>query len=189
MNVVGELAVAAGIEPPRVLLYDDGPPNALVFGRDHDHATVVVGRAPAGRARPRGDAGRHRAGHRIGGRRRSRSGRRHRGGLRHVRPGHDEPGRDREPEGPGALAGGGRAARRTPRDPRSDAAGIAALLGLLAEDDDTPSNAAGGCLSLLTMGGIIGVGVAFINLFLSGPLLTLRLAAARLPRRCDVRST
>ena len=69
VNVVGELAVAAGIEPPRVLLYDEGPPNALVFGRDHDHATVVVGRRLLGRARSRGDAGRHRTGHRVGGRR------------------------------------------------------------------------------------------------------------------------
>ena len=43
-NVATELAIAAGIEPPRVLLYDNGPANAFVFGRDPDHATVVVGR-------------------------------------------------------------------------------------------------------------------------------------------------
>ncbi len=44
VDVVNELAVAAGIEPPRVLLYDDAPPNALVFGRNPDHATVLVAR-------------------------------------------------------------------------------------------------------------------------------------------------
>ncbi len=44
-DIVNELAVAAGIEPPRLLLYDDGPPNALVFGRDAHHATVLVGRS------------------------------------------------------------------------------------------------------------------------------------------------
>ena len=44
VDVIGELAVAAGIERPRVLLYDDGPANALVYGRSPDHATVLVGR-------------------------------------------------------------------------------------------------------------------------------------------------
>ena len=44
-DIVNEVALAAGIEPPRLLLYDDGPPNALVFGRDPRHATVLVGRS------------------------------------------------------------------------------------------------------------------------------------------------
>ena len=44
-DIVNELAVSAGIEPPHLLLYDDGPPNALVFGRDPHHATVLVGRS------------------------------------------------------------------------------------------------------------------------------------------------
>jgi hypothetical protein len=56
-------------------------------------------------------------------------------------------------------------------DARADAAGLAALLGLPA-DDDTPDTTANGCLTLITMGGFIGIGVSRINLFLSGPLLT-----------------
>ena len=44
IDVVGELAVAASITAPRVLLYDDGPANALVYGSHPDRATILVGR-------------------------------------------------------------------------------------------------------------------------------------------------
>ena len=169
VNVVDELAVAAGIEPPRVLLYDEGPPNALVFGRDHDHATVVVGRrllAELDREETQGVIARVIASAVDGD-----LGLAVDIGAVYVTFGLvttslaaivSRKARVRWRAAVGPLVG-------RHRDPRTDAAGIAALLGLLAEDDDTPSNAAGGCLSLLTMGGIIGVGVAFINLFLSGP--------------------
>ena len=172
VNVVDELAVAAGIETPRVLLYDEGPPNALVFGRDHDHATVVVGRrllAELDREETQGVIARVIASAVDGD-----LGLAVDIGAVYVTFGLvttslaaivSRKARVRWRAAVGPIVG-------RHRDPRTDAAGIAALLGLLAEDDDTPSNAAGGCLSLLTMGGIIGVGVAFINLFLSGPLLT-----------------
>ena len=172
VNVVGELAVAAGIDPPRVLLYDDGPPNALVFGRDHDHATVVVGRRlldELDREETQGVMARVVASAVDGD-----LGLAMDIGAVYVTFGLvttslaaivSRKARARWRAAVGPLVG-------RHRDPRSDAAGVAALLGILADDDDTPTNTAGGCLSLLTMGGIIGVGVAFINLFLSGPLLT-----------------
>jgi Zn-dependent protease with chaperone function len=43
-NVAEEMAIAAGVIPPRVLLIDDGPPNAAVTGRDARDATVIVTR-------------------------------------------------------------------------------------------------------------------------------------------------
>ncbi len=172
MDVVNELAVAAGIEPPRVLLYDDAPPNALVFGRDPDHATVLVSRRlldDLDREETQGAIARVLASAVDGD-----LGLAVDVGAVYVTFGLMTTGlaaivsrvaRARWRAAIGPLVG-----RR--HDPRQDAMGIAALLALLADDDDTPSNAAVGCLSLLTMGGIIGVGVAFINLFLSGPLLT-----------------
>jgi Zn-dependent protease with chaperone function len=41
-NVVEEMAIAAGLPPPRVLIADRAALNALVMGRDEQHATVVV---------------------------------------------------------------------------------------------------------------------------------------------------
>jgi Zn-dependent protease with chaperone function len=44
VNVVEEIAIAAGIRPPRVLVLPADVPNAAAFGRDPDHATVAVSR-------------------------------------------------------------------------------------------------------------------------------------------------
>jgi Zn-dependent protease with chaperone function len=44
VNVVEELALAAGVATPRVLVLPAGVPNAAAFGRDPDHATVAVSR-------------------------------------------------------------------------------------------------------------------------------------------------
>jgi heat shock protein HtpX len=41
-NVVGELAVAAGVPMPRVYLIDDTAPNAFATGRDPGHASVAI---------------------------------------------------------------------------------------------------------------------------------------------------
>ncbi len=172
VDVVAELAAAAGIEPPNVLIYDDGPANALVFGGDPHHATVLVARRlldELDREETQGVVARVIASAVDGD-----LGLAVDIGAVYVTFGllttslaaivsRAERARWRAAMAP--LIG------RT-GDPRTDAAGVAALLGLLREDDDTPSNAAGGCLAFLTMGGIIGLGVAFINLFLSGPLLT-----------------
>ncbi len=43
-NVIGEMAVAANLPPPRLLITDIGC-NAAVFGRDEQHATIVVSQA------------------------------------------------------------------------------------------------------------------------------------------------
>ena len=170
-DIVNEVAVAAGIEPPRLLLYDDGPPNALVFGRDPRHATILVGRSlvdSLDREETQGVVARLVASAVDGDLGLaidvaavyltygllttslagfvSRSARvRWRAAVR-------------------ALLGRG-------ADAKTDAAALASLLGLPA-DDDTPDTAASGCLTLITMGGLIGIGVSLINLFLSGPLLT-----------------
>jgi Zn-dependent protease with chaperone function len=44
-NVVEEMAIAANIKPPRVLLYDGGTINGAAFGRATDEAVLVVSRA------------------------------------------------------------------------------------------------------------------------------------------------
>jgi Zn-dependent protease with chaperone function len=170
-DIVDELAIAAGIEPPRLLLYDDGPPNALVFGRDPHHATVLVGRSlldALDREETQGVVARLIASAVDGDL-----------GLAvdiaavYVTYGLltttlsgfvSASARARWRAAVRALAG--RSA-----DPQAAAAGAAALLGQPA-DDDTPDTTANGCLTLITMGGFIGVGVSLINLFLSGPLLT-----------------
>jgi Zn-dependent protease with chaperone function len=169
VDIVGELAIAAGIEPPRVLLYD-GPSNALVFGRDPDHSTVLVARSvldDLDREETQGVVARLIASAVDGDL-----------GLAvdiaavYLTYGlmvttlasfvsHSARARWRAAVPP--LLG-----RR--REPGADAAGVAALLGF-PTDDDTPDTTAAGCLSLLTMGGFIGIGVGIINLFLSGPLL------------------
>ena len=183
-DVVTELAIAAGIEPPGVLIYDDGPANAFVFGRNPNHATVVVGRGlldELDREETQGVVARV-VGSAVGGDL----------GLAVdiaavyvtyglmittlsavVSPG----ARARLRAAVGPLKGRG-------DDPARAAAGVAALLGLPA-DDDTPDTTRSGCLTLLTTGGLIGVGVSLINLFLSGPLLTFAWRVARLPGRCD----
>jgi Zn-dependent protease with chaperone function len=43
-NVVGEMAIAANLPPPRVLISDHGGLNAAVFGMDEQHATIVASR-------------------------------------------------------------------------------------------------------------------------------------------------
>ena len=173
VDVVTELAVAAGIEPPRVLLYDDAAAErprlrARSGSRDGRRGT------PAPRRRSTARRRRERIARVIASAVDGDLGLAVDVGAVYVTFGLMTTGlaaivsrvaRARWRAAIGPLVG-----RR--HDPRQDAMGIAALLALLAEDDDTPSNAAVGCLSLLTMGGIIGVGVAFINLFLSGPLLT-----------------
>ena len=42
VNVVGELAIAAGIPMPRVYLINDTAPNAFATGRDPKHASVAI---------------------------------------------------------------------------------------------------------------------------------------------------
>ena len=42
MNVVTEMAIAAGIPMPRVYLLDDPDPNAFATGRDPEHASIAV---------------------------------------------------------------------------------------------------------------------------------------------------
>ncbi len=43
-NVVAEMAIAAGVKPPRVLLLDGTSANAAAIGSSHEDATVVVSR-------------------------------------------------------------------------------------------------------------------------------------------------
>jgi Zn-dependent protease with chaperone function len=43
-NVVAEMAIAAGVKPPRVMLLDGTAANAAAIGSSHDDATVVVSR-------------------------------------------------------------------------------------------------------------------------------------------------
>ncbi len=171
VDIATELAVAAGIEPPRVLVYDHGPANALVFGRDHDHATVLVARElleELDREETQGVVARLVASAVDGDLRLAVDI-----GAVYVAFGlvtttlaaivsHAARARWRAAIGP--LVG-------RHRDPAQDALSVAALLGP-ASDDDQPSSSAGGCLTLLTMGGLIGIGVSLINLFLAGPLLT-----------------
>jgi Zn-dependent protease with chaperone function len=170
-DIVNELAVAAGIEPPRLLLYDDGPPNALVFGRDAHHATVLVARSLVDgldREETQGVVARLFASAVDGDLGLAvdiASVYVTYGLLTTTLSGFVSAGaRARWRAAVGALIG------RSP-DARSAATGVGALLGLPA-DDDTPDTTANGCLTLITMGGFIGVGVSLINLFLSGPLLT-----------------
>jgi Zn-dependent protease with chaperone function len=171
VDVVGEFATAAGIQTPRVMIYDAGGADALVFGRDPDHATVLVARElleTLDREETQGIVARLLAAAVDG-------------DLRlaidiaavYVTYGLltttlasfvSRSARARWRAAIGPLVG-----RRG--DPAADAAGLAALLGLPV-DDDTPDTTAGGCLTLLTMGGLVGIGISLINLFLSGPLLT-----------------
>ena len=44
MDVVGEIALAANIPPPRVFVIEDGSANAFATGRDPAHATIAVTR-------------------------------------------------------------------------------------------------------------------------------------------------
>src|SRR6478672_1565311 len=170
VDVVGELANAAGIEPPRVQVYDSPPANALVYGRDPDHATVLVGRgllAELDREATQGLVARLTASAGDGD-----LGLATDVGAVYVTYGLvttalsavvSHAARQRLRAGLAGLFG---------RSGNDAAAGVAvsAFLGL-ASDDDTPDTTAAGCLTLLTMGGLIGVGVSLINLFLAGPLL------------------
>lgn len=42
-NTVEEMAIAAGLPPPRVLVVESEAGNAAIFGRDDGHATILVG--------------------------------------------------------------------------------------------------------------------------------------------------
>lgn len=171
VDVVTELAVAAGISTPAVMLYDEGPANALVFGRNHDEATVLVAR------RLLNDLDRE-ATQGVVARLLATAGD---GDLRlaidiaavYVTYGlvSTTIGSVVSPSARKRLRGAVPPLLGRHRDPTRDAAAVAGLLGL-PTDDDTPDNAAGGCLTLLTMGGMMTIGVSIINLFLSGPLLT-----------------
>jgi Zn-dependent protease with chaperone function len=44
-NVVAEMAIAANLPEPRVLIMERGGLNAAVFGRDENHATIVISNA------------------------------------------------------------------------------------------------------------------------------------------------
>jgi Zn-dependent protease with chaperone function len=170
-NVVAEYGVAAGVTAPGVLVYDDGPADAFAFGGDHQHATVVVARAllrDLDREQTQGIVARAIASAVDGD-----LGLAVDIGAVYVTYGllgttlsafvsHEARVRLRA-----ALAAlTGRAA-----DAQAAARGAAALLGQAA-DDDVPDTTAAGCLTLLTMGGFIGVAISLINLFLAGPLLT-----------------
>jgi len=41
-NVVEEMAIAAGLPKPRVMIVDDGAPNAFATGRNPEHAVIAV---------------------------------------------------------------------------------------------------------------------------------------------------
>jgi len=41
-NVVEEMAIAAGVPPPKVYLIDDSAPNAFATGRDPEHGVVAI---------------------------------------------------------------------------------------------------------------------------------------------------
>lgn len=43
-NVVSEMAIAAGIDPPRVRVADNDSVNAAAFGKDRSHASIVITR-------------------------------------------------------------------------------------------------------------------------------------------------
>jgi Zn-dependent protease with chaperone function len=171
VDVVTELAVAAGIRTPAVMLYDEGPANALVFGRNHDDATVLVARRlldDLDREATQGVVARLLASAGDGDL-----------GLAvdiaavYVTYGLVStmivsvvsPSARRRARGALPPLIGRRG------DPQRDATAVATLLGTTS-DEDVPQNAASGCLTLLTMGGVMTVGVSIINLFLSGPLLT-----------------
>jgi Zn-dependent protease with chaperone function len=170
-NVVAEYGIAAGIEAPGVLVYDAGPADAFAFGRDPDHATIVVARSllrDLDREETQGVVARAVASAVDGDLNLAVDI-----GAVYVTYGllattlsgavsHEA----RVRWGAAMRALTGRAA-----DPQTAARSIAALLGQAA-DDDVPDTTASGCLTLVTMGGLIGVGISLINLFLSGPLLT-----------------
>src|SRR5689334_17399248 len=42
MNVVQEMAIAAGVPMPKVYIIDDTAPNAFATGRDPNHASVAI---------------------------------------------------------------------------------------------------------------------------------------------------
>ena len=170
-DIVNEFAVAAGIEPPRLLLYDDGPPNAFVFGRDpitrpsssdaslldaldREETQGVVARLIASAVD--GDLGLATDVAAV-----------------YVTYGLLTTTLAGFVSRTARVGGGPRSGRSSgvARTPRQTRPALAALLGLPA-DDDTPDTTANGCLTLITMGGFIGIGVSLINLFLSGPLLT-----------------
>ena len=116
-DVVTELAIAAGIEPPRVLLYDDGPANALVFGRDPITRRSWSGAACSTSSTARRPRAWWRALIALRRGRRSRAGGRHRGRLRHLRP--DDRRRSSAVVSPSATGAGWRAAVGPLIGPRS----------------------------------------------------------------------
>ena len=170
VDVVHELAIAAAIDPPRVLLYDDGAANAFVYGRHRDEATVVIGRAmlvELDREATQGAIARLIASASDGD-----LGLATDIGAVYVTYGLLTTTLSAvvSPAARIRLRSAVRALRGRPApDPRADP-GLGALLGL-PPDDDVPDNGRSGCLMLLTMGGLIGIGMSLVNLFLTGPLL------------------
>lgn len=172
VNVATELALAAGIVAPRVLLYDDGPANALVFGRGPNDATVLIARSmldEIDRDATQGVIARLIASAADGDLSLATDV-----GAVYVTYGLLETALSAfvSPTARARLRAGLPPLIGQRRDPARDAAGIGALLGML-NDDDVPNNAVSGCLTLLTMGGFIGVGMSIINQFFAGPLLVL----------------
>ncbi len=172
VNIATELASAAGIPAPRVLLYDDGPANALVFGRGANDATLLVGRGmldEIDREATQGVIARLIASASEGD-----LGLATDVGAVYVTYGLLETALSAfvSPTARARLRAGLPPLIGRRGEPARDATGIAALLGM-PTDDDIPDNAASGCLILLTMGGFIGVGMSVINLFFAGPLLVL----------------
>jgi Zn-dependent protease with chaperone function len=170
VDVVHELAIAASIHPPRVLLYDEGAANAFVYGRHPDDATVVVGRAMLGeldREATQGAIARLIASASDGD-----LGLATDIGAVYVTYGLLTTTLSAvvSPAARVRLRSAVRALRGRPAaDPRTDP-GIAGLLGL-PPDDDIPDDTKSGCLVLITMGGLIAVGMSLVNLVLTGPLL------------------
>lgn len=171
VDVVTELALAAGIPTPAIMLYDDGPANALVFGRNHDEATVLVARTLLNDLDREATQG-------VVARLLASAGDGDLGLAVDIAAVYVTYGLVSTMIG-SLVSASARARLRAAvpplvgrrHDARRDAAAVAALLGTSA-DNDIPQNGAAGCLSLLTMGGIMTVGVSMINLFMSGPLLT-----------------
>jgi heat shock protein HtpX len=170
VDVVGELSIAAAIAPPRVLLYDEGPANALVYGTHQDRATILVGRSMLTELDREATQGA--IAHLIAAAGDGDLGLATDIGAVYVTYGLlttalsafvSAKARARLRAAVRALAG------RVPADPR-DGAGLGAILGL-PSDDDVPDKGPSGCLMLLTMGGLIGIGMSLVNLFLAGPLL------------------
>ena len=57
-NVVGEMAIAAALPPPRVFIVDSPIVDAVAFGTDERHSTIVISQGLARPVESRADGGR-----------------------------------------------------------------------------------------------------------------------------------